>query len=73
MLRALSPSGWRKGYGVTRYATLLFSPPRGVVTWTSPVVAPGGTLVVIREPDATMNAAAVPFKCHGGRAREIRS
>jgi hypothetical protein len=42
-----SPS--RTGYG-TRNATLLFSVRRGVFTWTSPVVAPLGTVVLIAVP-----------------------
>lgn len=39
---------------------LLFSVPLGVVTWTVPVVAPAGTLVVISELDTTTNVAGVP-------------
>jgi hypothetical protein len=34
----------------------------GVTTWTSPVAAPAGTLVVISDLDTTVNLAAVPLK-----------
>jgi hypothetical protein len=39
---------------------LLLSVPLGVVTVTSPVVAPFGTLVVISVPETTLNFAANP-------------
>ena len=48
-------------YG-TRKGTLLESVPLGVTTWTSPVVAPAGTVVVISELDTTVKVAAVPLK-----------
>ena len=48
--------------GVTRKVTLLESVPPGVVTWTLPVVAPLGTVVVISEAETTVNVAAVPLK-----------
>jgi len=48
-------------YG-TRKGTLLESAPPGVITWTVPVVAPTGTLVVISEADFTVKTAAVPLK-----------
>jgi hypothetical protein len=34
----------------------------GVTTWTVPVVAPAGTVVVIRECEFTVNTAGVPLK-----------
>jgi len=37
---------------------LLESAPLGVTTWTFPVVAPAGTLVVIAEDETTLKAAA---------------
>ena len=42
--------------------TLLKSVPLAVTTWTSPVVAPTGRVVVISELDTTANVAAVPLK-----------
>src|ERR1039457_3674944 len=48
-------------YG-TRNDTLLKSVPLGVTTWTSPVVAPAGMLVVISELDTTVKVAALPLK-----------
>jgi hypothetical protein len=45
----------------TRKGTLLESVPSGVITWTVPVVAPAGTVAVIREAETTVNAAAVPL------------
>ena len=44
----------------TRKGTLLESVPPGVTTWTLPVVAPAGTVVVIKELETTLKAAAVP-------------
>ena len=41
---------------------LLLSVPLGVTTFTGPVVAPAGTVVVISELDTTLNLAAVPLK-----------
>ena len=35
--------------------------PLGVATWTLPVVAPVGTVVVISEGETTVNAAAMPL------------
>ena len=49
-------------YGSTRKFTLLFSVPLGVTTSIFPVVAPVGTVVVINEPEFTVNAAGVPLK-----------
>ena len=46
----------------TRKGTLLESVPLGVTTWTVPVVASMGTVVVIKEGEATLNVAAVPLK-----------
>src|ERR1017187_6004786 len=43
-----------RSYGRTRKATLLDSVPPGVATWTVPVVAPVGTLVVTREGERTV-------------------
>jgi len=40
---------------------LLFSVPCGVATWTSPGVAPAGTVVVIKEFETTLKTAAVPL------------
>src|ERR1700724_872151 len=48
--------------GVTRKTTLVVSVPPGVATWTVPVVAPAGTVVVISELDTTVNVAGVPLK-----------
>src|ERR1017187_4206180 len=45
-------------YGSTRKGTLLESVPLGVTTWTVPVVAPVGTVVVIRVGETTAKAAA---------------
>jgi len=42
--------------------TLLTSVPLGVATWTFPVVAPAGTVVVISESETTVNVATVPLK-----------
>ena len=47
-------------YGSTRNFTLLESVPPGVTTWTVPVVAPAGTVVVIRELETTVKTAGVP-------------
>ena len=49
-------------YGNTRKDTLLKSVPLGVTTWTSPVVAPAGTEVVISELDTTVKVASLPLK-----------
>ena len=38
------------------------SVPLGVTTWTFPVVAPAGTVVVISEPETTVKTAAMPSK-----------
>jgi hypothetical protein len=51
----------RECHFVTRKTTLLLSVPLGVVTSTVPVVAPVGTLVVIKEAETTLKTAAVPF------------
>jgi hypothetical protein len=47
-------------YCRTRKGTLLESVPPGVTTWTLPVVAPTGTVVVIKELETTLKAAAAP-------------
>ena len=47
---------------VTRKGTLLDSVRLGVFTFTGPVVAPTGTVVVISEFETTWNKAAVPLK-----------
>jgi len=36
--------------------------PLGVTTWTAPVVAPAGTVVVISELETTSKTAPVPLK-----------
>jgi hypothetical protein len=56
-------SGTTRGpfYG-TRKNMLLESVRRGVTTRTFPVVAPGGTVVVISVAETTVNVAAVPLK-----------
>jgi hypothetical protein len=41
---------------------LLESVPLGVTTWTLPVVAPAGTVVVISDGDTTVNTAAALLK-----------
>ena len=59
-----SPNSWARGapfYG-TRKGTVLESVPLSVATWTFPVVAPAGTVVVISELETTVNTAAVPLK-----------
>src|ERR1035438_9480118 len=53
---------WRKGLYGTRKGTLLESVRLGVTTRTFPVVAPAGTVVVIRYLETTVNVAAVPLK-----------
>lgn len=45
----------------TRNFALLFSVLDDVVTSTKPVVAPAGTVAMIRVSDVTVNAAAVPL------------
>jgi len=47
----------KRGLYGTRNATLLESVPLGVTTCTSPLVAPKGTVVLIKYLDTTMNAA----------------
>jgi hypothetical protein len=46
----------------TVYTVWVLSTPFGVVTTTTPVVAPLGTVVVISVSDTTSNVAAVPLK-----------
>ena len=46
---------------VTRKFTLLVSVPLGVVALALPVVAPVGTVVVIKEAETTLKTAAVPL------------
>ena len=53
--------GRRAFYGI-RKGTLLESVPLGVTTWTVPVVAPFGTVVVISELETTSKTAPVPLK-----------
>src|SRR5579859_7487132 len=56
--------GWlalRGLYCLTRNCRLLFSVPEGVFTFTKPVVAPEGTVVVIKERETTVKTAAVPL------------
>src|ERR1700685_1035457 len=45
-----------------RNATLLDSVPPGVTTFTVPVVAPVGTVVVISELETTLKVAVLPLK-----------
>ena len=55
-----SPS-WR--YGFTWKLTLLERIfPEEVWTWTSPLLAPAGTVAVINEPAITVKVAGVPLK-----------
>ena len=49
-------------YGATRNGPPLNSTPPGVVTWTLPVVAPTGTVVVISVAETTSNTVGVPLK-----------
>src|ERR1700722_7318161 len=60
--RARVPGRQRGFYGNTRKGTLLESTRLGVTTWTLPLVAPAGTVVVIREGETTVKTAAVPLK-----------
>jgi len=46
----------------TRKTALLESVPLGVTTWTVPVVAPTGRVVVISEGEMTVKTAAAPLK-----------
>ena len=56
-------------YGVTRKFTLLVNVPCGVFTLTLSVVAPVGTVVVIKELKTTLRAkTAVPSKLNAGGA-----
>ena len=48
-------------YGTLK-GVLLESKPVGVITFTVPVVAPAGTVVVISELETTLKTAAVPLK-----------
>ncbi|MGA2738969.1 MAG: hypothetical protein ABSG65_16145 [Bryobacteraceae bacterium] len=48
-------------YGSAPKGTLLETVPQGVTTWTVPVLVPAGTVVVIKDVDATVNEAAVPL------------
>jgi len=50
-------------YGSTLNGRLLVSVPKGVVTWTLPVVAPAGTVALIAVPiELTEKVAGVPLK-----------
>lgn len=60
-IRVLSPDSGGVSAG-TRKGTLLESVPLCVTTWTSPVVTPAGTVVVISELDTTVKVAAVPVE-----------
>jgi hypothetical protein len=48
--------------GTTRKEALLESVRLGVTTWTFPLLAPAGTVVVISELETTVKTAAVPLK-----------
>jgi hypothetical protein len=50
---------------------LLDSVLLGVTTWTVPVVAPTGTVVVISEPETTVNVASGAIEADAGRAGQI--
>lgn len=50
------------GYGKTRNFGLLFSVPVGVLTVTTPVLAPLGTVVVKYVSETTVKVAATPAK-----------
>ena len=55
--------GEKRGlYGTTRKDALLESVPLGVTTWTFPLLAPAGTVVVISEGETAVKTAAVPLK-----------
>jgi len=61
--RICSPHvGWLRNYGFTTKDALLVSVPPGVVTWTVPLVAPVGTVVVISDAETTVKVAAVRLK-----------
>ena len=45
-----------------RKGTLLDSVPPGVTTWMLPLVAPLGTVAVIRDSEVTVKVAGVPLK-----------
>jgi hypothetical protein len=49
-------------YGMTRKTAMLESVPLGVTTWTFPLLAPAGMVVVISEGETTVKTAAVPVK-----------
>src|ERR1039457_833028 len=61
-LTRISIFGCWRAYGTTRKAALLDSVPLGVITWTFPLLAPAGTVVVISELETTVKTAAVPLK-----------
>jgi hypothetical protein len=48
-------------YGLTRKGTLLESTRLAISTSTLPLVAPSGTVAVIKDRDTTVNVAAVPL------------
>jgi len=48
-------------YGLTWKNTLLVRRPEGVITVRKPLLAPVGTVVVIRELETTLNTAGVPL------------
>ena len=58
-------------YGMTWKGTLLARVPVGVVTRTLPVVAPAGTVAVMREWPSTVNVADTPVKAHLRGAGQI--
>src|ERR1017187_10303030 len=61
-LTRISIFGCWRAYGTTRKDALLESVPLGVTTWTSPLLPPAGTVVVISELETTVKTAAVPLK-----------
>src|SRR5258706_64323 len=49
-------------YGSTRKGTLLCAVPWGLITLTSPVVAPAGTVVVMSDGETTVKVAGVALE-----------
>jgi hypothetical protein len=60
-VQRVSVGGERGLYGATRNGTLLESVPLGVTTPTVPVVAPDGTVAVIKVLELTVKLAGVPL------------
>jgi hypothetical protein len=50
------------GRYLTWKSTLLINVPLGAVTWSLPVVAPLGTVVLIAVSETTVNDAAAPLR-----------